>query len=290
MGNLKNITWLNGIDSLGPDDVNIIPFDAITTEVKDDSFCGLPLISPPPVLSLGEFNQIFPKSVNLTLDASSIQPYSPLQLNQNISQNEIFSLSCIAPSALRQAENLKTTQECVSSDMKAQPNGPNANRENSIASIEPTKPKPELVNGSLASNTKSTMQPSKPLMPLAHHELLLKRNRQAAKRCRQKRKLQNQQDESTLKKQAARNKELLAGTNRLQYELLDLRLEILKHSQCEGYIKRYVEQMTGRVLSEDTASDVQQATTVVSANNKEKRLVSLPAAMSHYPDKSEKAD
>ncbi|KAJ6001037.1 hypothetical protein N7481_001446 [Penicillium waksmanii] len=244
MGNLKNITWLNGIYSLHPDDLNIIPFDTITTEAKDDSFCGLPLISPPPVLSPGEFNQIFPKSVNRSLDASSIQTYSPLQLNQNLSQNERFSLLCIAPSALRQAEILKTVQECVSSDMKAQPNGPNTDRESSIASIEPTKPKPEL----------------------------------------------NQQDESSPKKQAAKNKELLAGTKRLQYELLDLRLEMLKHSKCEGYIKRYVEQMTGRVLSEDTASDVQQATTVVSSNNKEKRLVSLPAAMSHYPDKSEKAD
>ncbi|CAI7639630.1 unnamed protein product [Penicillium pancosmium] len=247
MGNLKNITWLNGFDCLRPDDVNIIQFDT-TTEAQNDSFCGLPLISPPPVLSPGEFNQIFPKS------------------------NEGFNISWIAPSAFRQAEVLKTAQECVSSDMKAQPNGPNTGRESSIASIEPTKPKRKLVNGSLVSNTKSTMQPSKPSIPLAHHELLLKRNRQAAKRCRQKRKLQNQQDESTLKKQVARNKELLAGTNRLQYELLDLRLEILKHSQCEGYIKRYVEQMTGRVLSEDTASDVQQATTVVSANNKEKDL------------------
>jgi hypothetical protein len=128
------------------------------------------------------------------------------------------------------------------------------------------------VNGSLTSNTESATQPSKPLTPLAHHELLLNRNRQAAKRCRQKRKLQNQQDESILKKQATRKKELLADTKRLQYEVLYLRFQILKHSQCKGYIKRYVEQMTGRVLREDTASDVQQATTVVSSNNKEKEL------------------
>lgn len=261
MGNLRNIMWLNGIDSLRPDDVNIIPFDTITTQAQDDSFCGLPLISPPPVLSPGEFNQIFPKSVNFSLEASSIQPYSPLQPNQNISQNERCSLSCIAPSALRQTETLKTAEEYISLDIKTQPTGPDKDRESSIASIEYTKPKPEQINGSLPSNTESTMQPSKLSMPITHRELLLKRNRQAAKRCRQKRKLQNQQDESTLKMQATRNKELLAGTKRLQYEVLDLRLEILKHSQCEGYIKRYVEQMTGRVLREDTASDVQQQAT-----------------------------
>jgi predicted nucleotide-binding protein (sugar kinase/HSP70/actin superfamily) len=141
-------------------------------------------------------------------------------------------------------------------NIKTQCNGPNKDRESSITFIEHTKPKPEQINGSITSNTESTMQPSKPLMTLAHHELLLKRNCQAAKRCRQKRKLQDQQDELTLKTQAARNKELLAGTKRLQYQVLGLRLEILKHSQCEGYIKRYVEQMTGRVLREDTASDV----------------------------------
>jgi hypothetical protein len=162
---------------------------------------------------------------------------------------------------LRQTETLKTAEEYISLDIKTQPTGPDKDRESSIASIEYTKPKPEQINGRLPSNTESTMQPSKLSMPITHRELLLKRNRQAAKRCRQKRKLQNQQDESTLKMQATRNKELLAGTKRLQYEVLDLRLEILKHSQCEGYIKRYVEQMTGRVLREDTASDVQQQAT-----------------------------
>jgi hypothetical protein len=121
--------------------VKIIPLDTITTDAQDDSFCGLPLILSPPVLSPGEFNQILPKPVNLSLDASSIQLYSPLQLNQNISQNYFnkrFTISCIAPSAWRQTEILKTAQEYIFLDIKTQPNGPNKDRESSIASIEHT--------------------------------------------------------------------------------------------------------------------------------------------------------
>ncbi|KAB8227794.1 bZIP transcription factor [Aspergillus alliaceus] len=80
---------------------------------------------------------------------------------------------------------------------------------------------------------------------------VLQRNREAAKRCRQRKKLVVEEIESLADAQAWRNNELRGQIEHLRYEILDLHSEILKHAQCDDEpIKQYLAQRV-RKISED---------------------------------------
>jgi hypothetical protein len=89
----------------------------------------------------------------------------------------------------------------------------------------------------------------------SRRDKVLQRNRQAAKRCRQRKKLVVEEIESLANAHAWRNNELRVYLEQLRYELLDLHSEILKHAQCDNEpIKRYLAQRV-RKISEDHTAD-----------------------------------
>ncbi|RMZ44281.1 hypothetical protein AFCA_012593 [Aspergillus flavus] len=92
----------------------------------------------------------------------------------------------------------------------------------------------------------------------ARRDKILQRNRQAAKRCRQRKKLVVEEIESLADAHAWRNNELRMQIEQLRYEILDLHSEILKHAQCDDEpIKRYLARRVRRISGEpivDSAS------------------------------------
>ncbi|KAE8336023.1 hypothetical protein BDV24DRAFT_178907 [Aspergillus arachidicola] len=92
----------------------------------------------------------------------------------------------------------------------------------------------------------------------ARRDKILQRNRQAAKRCRQRKKLVVEEIESLADAHAWRNNELRMQIEQLRYEILDLHCEILKHAQCDDEpIKRYLAQRVRKISGEhivDSAS------------------------------------
>lgn len=83
-----------------------------------------------------------------------------------------------------------------------------------------------------SNRTTSTRSSDSRTRYISKRKTHLKNNRQAAKRCREKVKSRNAVLESEYKEQSAHNSQLLADISRLRSELLDLQIEILKHSQC----------------------------------------------------------
>lgn len=85
----------------------------------------------------------------------------------------------------------------------------------------------------------------------ARRDKILQRNRQAAKRCRQRKKLVVEEIESLADAHAWRNNELRMQIEQLRYEILDLHSEILKHAQCDDEpIKRYLSQRVREISGE----------------------------------------
>lgn len=79
-------------------------------------------------------------------------------------------------------------------------------------------------------------------------ERLLERNRQAASRCRQKRKEHMQLLESRFKKQLEKHQQLQSESRCLRLEILSLKNEVLKHAYCtDNQVSSYLQQMVQRV-------------------------------------------
>ncbi|KAF7592402.1 hypothetical protein BBP40_000320 [Aspergillus hancockii] len=91
----------------------------------------------------------------------------------------------------------------------------------------------------------------------SRRDKVLQRNRQAAKRCRQRKKHVVEEIESLANAHAWRNNELRVHIEQLRYELLDLHGEILKHAQCDDEpIKRYLRQRVRKISEDHTANAV----------------------------------
>ncbi|KAE8149100.1 hypothetical protein BDV25DRAFT_7287 [Aspergillus avenaceus] len=91
---------------------------------------------------------------------------------------------------------------------------------------------------------------------------ILQRNRQAAKRCRQRKKIAIEEIESLARSQAWWNSELRSQIDQLRCRLVDLHNEILKHAQCDDEpIKRYISQRV-RKISGDQISGSSNPQTV----------------------------
>ncbi|KNG88240.1 hypothetical protein ANOM_003076 [Aspergillus nomiae NRRL 13137] len=114
-----------------------------------------------------------------------------------------------------------------------------------------------------AQNTAVPEPPAKePSHTFTHHDKInkdwkvrrdkiLQRNRQAAKRCRQRKKLVVEEIESLADAHAWRNSELRMQIEQLRYTILDLHGEILKHAQCDDEpIKRYLAQRVRKISEE----------------------------------------
>ncbi|OGM41335.1 hypothetical protein ABOM_009927 [Aspergillus bombycis] len=87
----------------------------------------------------------------------------------------------------------------------------------------------------------------------ARRDKILQRNRQAAKRCRQRKKLVVEEIEFLADAHAWRNSELRMQIEQLRYAMLDLHSEILKHAQCDDEpIKRYLAQRVRKISEEHT--------------------------------------
>ncbi|EYE96330.1 bZIP transcription factor [Aspergillus ruber CBS 135680] len=81
----------------------------------------------------------------------------------------------------------------------------------------------------------------------ASRERFLERNRQAASRCRQKRKKHMQRLESRFKEQSEKHQQLQSEFRCLRLEILSLKNEVLKHADCtDNHITNYLQQMVER--------------------------------------------
>jgi hypothetical protein len=81
-------------------------------------------------------------------------------------------------------------------------------------------------------------------------ERFLERNRQAASRCRQKRKEHTQVLESRFKEESTKHQQLQSEFRCLRMEILGLKNEVLKHAHCtDNHISEYLSQMLERVSS-----------------------------------------
>ncbi|BCR87450.1 bZIP transcription factor [Aspergillus chevalieri] len=106
-----------------------------------------------------------------------------------------------------------------------------------------TQPVPS--NGQLKNRKSRGAKPAKTgIQKTSSRERFLERNRQAASRCRQKRKEHTQVLEERFKEQSTKHQQLQSEFRCLRMEILGLKNEVLKHAHCtDNHISEYLAQM-----------------------------------------------
>lgn len=107
---------------------------------------------------------------------------------------------------------------------------------------------PPAMDNSCPKNKTGVTKPAQIARESASRERFLERNRQAASRCRQKRKEHMQQLESRFKEQSEKHQRLQSESRFLRLEILSLKNEMLKHADCtDNHVSEYLQQMVERV-------------------------------------------
>lgn len=128
---------------------------------------------------------------------------------------------------------------------------PGRSPENDISNVSSHEIQPTPRNGQLRNRKYRDTKPTKSaIQKTPSRERFLERNRQAASRCRQKRKVHTQVLESRFKEQSTKHQQLQSEFRCLRMEILGLKNEVLKHANCtDNHISEYLTQMLERVSS-----------------------------------------
>lgn len=127
--------------------------------------------------------------------------------------------------------------------------GPEQSPENDIGNVSSYGTQHPPSNGQLKNRKNRDTKPAKTgIQKTPSRERFLERNRQAASRCRQKRKEHTQVLESRFKEQSIKHQQLQSEFRCLRMEILGLKNEVLKHAHCtDNHISEYLTQMLERV-------------------------------------------
>lgn len=129
---------------------------------------------------------------------------------------------------------------------------PERSPENDTGNVSSHGAQPAPSNGQLKNRkNRDTKPPKTGIQKTPSRERFLERNRQAASRCRQKRKEHTQVLESRFKEQSIKHQQLQSEFRCLRVEILGLKNEVLKHAHCtDNHISEYLAQMLERVSSQ----------------------------------------